>query len=407
MRVKKLLVALLLVVSAVITVAVLLTREEGGPIPSETSLANYGLAVWPADTLEEAQAECADAQLWRLDARATARQFAGDVLKYPAPTAGNAIPGEDHVRYLVNSRGIDRVFLGSVLDLRRYGRCWYVVQGQPRESSWFETTSVGFVQRDGEPKLLISRPGGIPETRVGYGSWERTISAGANRAVVDIPALEEGATGHVIFLDRDENGVSEYVYTERLGALPAPSKQSIVRPLGADEVADNPKVCRIESSPYRSGKAVVRHLFQWTFDALLEQEDGYPSYERRRATLVRPPDRWKLLVDDATLDLTIPEIANRCWKLVSMSPRSGEVIREFRVGPRTVTLHLDWGNADSALIFFGTEFDGRGGTLARLDGPITFFRQAAPQPADVPTYALVVLYKDQHIMAAQYGLYGP
>jgi hypothetical protein len=401
-------VAAFLVVVALISIVVFLSRDEGGPIPPPASLANYGLAVWPEDTLEEAVDECADREPWRSDARATARRFGREMLNYPEPGVGNPTPARDHVRYLIGSRKLarQRLFLGSVLDLRRYGRCWYVVQGQPREDASLDAT-IGFVHHWGNTKLLISRPGGIPEVHIGYGTWDRAISDGAERVLIDLPPLAPDATGHVIYLAPDRSGVSEYVLTERLGVVPSANQGSIVRPLDAAEVVDNPKICRIESSPYRSGRAVVRHLFQWTFDALLEQVDGYRTYERRQATMVLPPDRWKLIVDDATLDLTVSEIAGRCWKLVSMTSRSGNVIREFRVGPRAVTLDLAWGNADSALIAFGAGFDGRAGTLARVDQKITFFRQAAPQEEDVPTYTLVVLYKKEHIVAAQYGLYGP
>ena len=36
---------------------------------------------------------------------------------------------------------------------------------------------------------------------------------------------------------------------------------------------------------------------------------------------------------------------------------------------------------------------------------MTFPRGADPQPADVPTYARVILYKDGHVVSAFYGLF--
>lgn len=374
-------------------------------MPSHRSLANYGFAVWPADTIEEGIEECRDADPWRLNPSATARSFARDVLNYPAPTVDDVTPARDHVRYLINSRESRGIFLGSVIDLRRYGHCWYVTQGQPREDDL--TASIGFVDDHGEQRMLLSSPTGIPDAQVGYGGWDREIPGGRRMVLVDLPPLGPVATGHAIFLAPDEHGISESVGTERLGLLPSPDEESTLRPLSVTDVVDNPKVCRIESSPYRSGKAVIGHLFNWTFGALLERVDGYPTYERRETTKVHRPDRWRVLADDAELDLTVPEIAGRCWKLVSMTPTSGEVIREFRVGPRTVTFDLHWSNADSALIAFGAGYEGRVAPLVRVDKKITFFRQAAPQPEDVPTYALVVLYRDKHIVAAEYALYGP
>jgi hypothetical protein len=52
--VAKKMVAAFLVVVALISIVAFLSRDEGGPIPPPASLANYGLAVWPEDTLEEA-----------------------------------------------------------------------------------------------------------------------------------------------------------------------------------------------------------------------------------------------------------------------------------------------------------------------------------------------------------------
>ena len=403
-KMKKPVLALLVSAGAVGAV-LLLGRDQGGPLPSQMSLANYGFAVWPEDTLEEGLDACNDREGWRVRPRETARRFAREVLNYPSPTVGSPTPVRNHVRYLLGTRRTGELFLGSILDLRRYGRCWYVTQGQPREDAL--TASIGFVHDRGEPRLLISSPSRIPDTHLGYGDWEREIAGGRRRMLIDLPRLERSATGHAIFLAPDRNGISEYVGTMRLGAVPSPRAGPALRPLSVADVVHNPRMCRIESSPYRSDKAVIRHLFQWTFPVLLEQVDGFPTYKRRKATMLRSPDRWRLLVDDAALDLRVPEVAGRCWKLVSMVPLSGLVIREFRVGTTSVTFDIRWNDADSALIAFGTGFDGRGGTLARIDEAITFFRQAAPQPEDVPTYALVVLYRDGHVVAAQYSLYGP
>lgn len=155
----------------------------------------------------------------------------------------------------------------------------------------------------------------------------------------------------------------------------------------------------------RSAKAVVRHLYAWTFDALLNLVDGHPTYERKGFRHIGR-DRWRWIVDGAELNAIGPEIAQRCWKLVSMAPRTGSPLQSVLIAPRTVTLELDWGKADAAYVMFGTGFDGRGGTLRRIDGPVVFQRHAPPQD-DVPTYVLVVLYRDGHIASAQYGLYTP
>lgn len=137
-----LLTALLVVVGAAL---IWLPLDGGGPVPSATSLATYGFAVWPEDTLEEGMAACRRGEAWRRDPQEIARRFATAVLQYPEPEVGDNKPVDNHVRYLINSLRMGGLSLGSVLDLRRYGDCWFVVGGIPREGDLGAT--IAFVQR--------------------------------------------------------------------------------------------------------------------------------------------------------------------------------------------------------------------------------------------------------------------
>ena len=397
---KRILVAAL-VLTAGAAIILLLMREDGAPLPSATSLATYGFAVWPEDTVKEGLATCDRSEPWQRDPQETARRFAATVLKYPKPEVAGGRPVDNHVSYLINSRRMGGLSLGSSLDLRRFGHCWFVVGGEPREGDLGAT--IAFLRRADSTHLLLSHPYGIPHAEVGFGTWDTEIDGGRNQVRIELPDVDPDATGHALFTSPDERGTSEQVGAETLGVIPRDSGRP-ARGLRPSEVVDNPRVCRIESSPFHSARAVIRHLYAWTFDALLEQVKGYPTY-RRKAFEQIDGDLWRLVVDDAELHAVVPEIAGRCFKLVSMAPKGVPPIRSLRIAPRSVTLELRWGDADAALVQFGVGFDGRGGTLRRVDEPIMFQRKAPPQPAGVPTYALVVLYKDEHIVSAQYGLY--
>lgn len=400
---------LLLVLAALVVMGgaavLVLGRGPSGPFPSATHLREHGFAVWPVDTVEEAEEECADAEEWRLDARATAERFAAEVLGYPEPGAGEAFgEAEHHVRLLINTDGVGGLFLGSVLDLDRYGRCWYVTGGQPREGDLDAT--LGFVHREGRPHLLLGQRGDVPVGFVGYGDWETEIDPGS-RQIVMSPPLENDVTGHVIHVRPDERGISEIVGARALGFVPPPPEVPPAQPLTVEEVADDSGVCRIGSERHHSPEGVIGELYESAFGDLLRRVNGYPRYERQGFRHLGG-DRWRLVVDDAVLIATIPEIAGRCYNLVSLVPASGDgPLRRLWIEPHAVTFGVDWGGGDEAKLSFGTGYDTLGATLKELQEPVTFTRREESQVPGAPAFARVVLYEDGHVVSAYYGLFQP
>lgn len=398
-RLALLLAAIVLAGGAVVLVA---RRDRSAPFPSTAGLRTNGFAAWPVDTVEEAEAECAEAEDWRLDARATAERFAADVLRYPEPSAGEAFGDDvDSIRLLINTDGVDGVFLGSALQLERYGRCWYVTEGMPREDELGAT--LGFVYRDGRPNLLLSDPNDVPVGFVGYGDWATEIEPKLRQIVLWMPDLEPDATGHVVHTQPDAEGLSEIVGARSLGYVPSPPDGRPAQPLEVSDVVDDPRVCRIEAPRFRTPERVIRYLYAWTFDDLLRQVGGYSRYERKGYRHVGG-DRWRLVVDDAVLIATIPEIAGRCYQLVSLEPVGKDrPLRRLWIDDLGVTFAVDWGGGDDASV----GFPGGGGTLRQIREPVTFPRRASRLPADAPLYARVVLYKDGHVVSAYQGLFPP
>jgi hypothetical protein len=191
------LAAVLFVGSAI--ASVLRSNASTAPLPSPADLRTDGFAVWPEDTVQEGMEACREAETWRLDPLRTAFRFTRDVLEYPAPTL-NAEAGDvsrQDLRFIIGSEGVRGVFLGSVIDVRKYGRCWFVVRLQPREGGY--VPSVRVTRREGDPQIVLQST--ADEMRVGYGRWARSIRGGS-RVVLDLPALEPDATGHVMALSR-------------------------------------------------------------------------------------------------------------------------------------------------------------------------------------------------------------
>lgn len=374
-------------------VAIVLDRDATGPFPSAKQLQLSGFAAWPVDTVEEAERECAQADEWRHDARATAVRFAREVLGYPQPGAAEPFAEEEHhARLQIGTDGVRGVFLGSVLELDRYGRCWYVTEGVPREGDLGAT--LGFVYRDGRPHLLLGHSLGLPHGTVGYGDWEREVDAGLRQSVTPLPDLDATATGHAVYTQPDEDGVSEFVGARPLGHVPPPPEDAPSEPLPLDRVVDDREICRIAPSSRRSPEATIRYLFRWRFPALLEQRKGFPHYERKdHRRLGR--DRWRVFVDDAVLDATIPRIAGRCYAMVSLRPARGDSpLRRLWIGERSITYGINWGGGDEVSL--------GDGTVKQIREPVTFPRT----PDGEPSAPLVVLYQDGHVVSAYLGVYG-
>lgn len=377
-----------------------LTRAPEGPFPSAAHLTKHGFAAWPVDTVEEAEDECAEAGDWRLDARATALRFATQVLRYPAPHTSDWSDEQEHrERFLVGSDDAPGVFLGSVLELARFGRCWYVTGGMPREGDI--TATVGFVYREGRPQLLLGNGAGLPSGFVGFGDFRAEIERGARQTVTWMPELDPGATGHAIFTRPDEQGVSEFVGVQTFGAVPPPPSGPPPRPLAIADVVDDPDVCDVDPAKSKTPESLIRYLYRWTFDDLLRQENGYQRYERK-AFRHLGDDRWRLVVDDAVLIATIPKIAGRCYELVSMIPVDGDVpLRRLWVDERGATFDVDWRPGDEATV----AVTGASAALREIGDPVTFPRYGEPPPDGLPVFARVVLYEDGHVVSAYYGLF--
>lgn len=372
------------------------TRSVSGPFPSDADLRTRGFAAWPVDTVAEAERECADPDEWRLDARSTALRFARQILRYPEPHTSDWSDEQEHrERFLVGSEGVEDLFLGSLLETTRYGRCWYVTGGYPREGDVGAT--VGFVYRDGDPYLLLSHAPEVPPGYVGFGDWEAEVDAGLRQTIMWLPEIDAGATGHAIYTRPDEDGVSESVGVEIFGFIPPQPDGPPAEPLDSPTtVLGDPGACRGPLG-FKTPELAIRHLYAWQFDYLLQQVRGHPRFQRKGWRQLGG-DRWRLVVDDAVLTATIPKTAAGCYTLLSLVPAGDPPLRRLWVDEASVTFGIDWGGGDEALVSFGSGV-GFSRTLKELQEPVTFTRA----PGEGPVFAGVILYKDGHVVSAYYA----
>ena len=345
--------------------------EHRAPLPSEDELRTNGFAVWPEDTVDEGMDVCKQAEAWRLDPKETAFRFAREVLKYPEPHLNTdpIDPTSSKVRYLVGSDGVRGVFLGSVLDVRKYDRCWFIVTASPREGGWPATVS--YVYRSGQPHLAIKSTG---ETQIGYGPWEHTVS-GREQVMLDLPELEADTTGHVISLScRKVCDASAWT----LGFVPEPATTEVAH-LALDELASTRDICR--DGGFNSRLRALVELYAMSVEKPIDIHLGKPkigstvikSEQQLRRLGIEPlgGEQWLFTVDGADLQARVIRLRDNCWKLISIDDSDNDVLRSVHLGNDSFTFHLRWGEATSATVALSNWRGGDSWELERLNGPIT------------------------------------
>jgi hypothetical protein len=348
--------------------ALLLRNGDRAPLPSEDQLRTSGFAVWPEDTVAEGMDACRKAESWRLDSSTTALRFAREVLRYPEPYLDANGETPTKVRYLVNTRGVRGVFLGSVVDLLKHDRCWFVVEVSPREGGWPATVS--FVDRSGVPHLVIKSTG--ERTEVGYGSWQQSV-VGHEQVLLDLQGVEPDATGHVISL---VCGRVCDASAWTLGFVPEPATNEVA-PLDIEELTHTPGICRIG---FHSRLKALVELYAMTVEKTTEIHNGKPKVGnvvvKGRHDLhrlgIKPLGgyRWSLTAEGADLESRVIPV-NRCWSITSIDDPDRDVLRFLHVDDESLTFDLRWGGATSATVTLSNRRGGGRWDFQRLSGPIT------------------------------------
>lgn len=405
-----------LIVALVLTGGVataLLLPEEPGAFPTDEEIARTGFAVWPVDTPEEAREECAQAQDWRKDAPEVALRFASDVLRYPNPTVDDDFVPEDEDTYrtLIYSPDMPGVFLGSVLVLERFGECWYVTEGMPRE----DDRAIDVVTFEAATKLLvpIGCCGSVVE--VGWGDWTHTIRSrdrtdGSNEVLVDIPAEAKGGPGHYIVMDFDQ-GVSEVVGARTLPPLPTDEGAVPLAQIDIGRRPDDPRLCRMTWARREHPERIIRELRSGTFKSgLAFTKSGYLRYDRASQRGLGSNFEWRLRLDEAVMRISLSRAADRCWLLRSIEPRRAPLIENVSAAFNSFTYDLDPGRATKIVVYYGLGGEAQRASVAtkELLGP-PWSVSRGPDFVDgdegLPAFALVMAYRYGNLHSVEYRLF--
>lgn len=370
------------------TAVALLRQEDNGRPPTEEQLRTRGFAVWPEDTLAEAEEACREPEPWQLDPEETALRFAREVFDFSEAGlhAENMGEGDSsaHQRYHVNADGED---LGSIISVIKYGDCWVVDGAEPREGWWLP--SIGFAHRQGKTELLVSTQGS--GTDVGYGTLDQHISGEPEQVVIDISELPPDATGHVIAAGT----------ADALGYVPPPATNSVTK-MTLKEIIAQPDICNGEDSSKHPHFA----LSELIGFGLGRQTRGVSSreIELRGSDRVEriDGDTWGLIVQGTRLTAEVPKIRGGCWRALTMKSRSSRPpVKSLLLSDESATFELNRGRATSASVTLSGDRGGGSWTFEPFAGPITVASHGAWSFLDGSLQVTVVLRNGQRIVSAQ------
>jgi hypothetical protein len=320
-----------------------------------------GFAIWPEDNEAAATAACqnrGEDEAWRTNREETAMRFVSEELGWPEPVMYTDPETESPSTAVVGDETPRRVFLGVVETLVKHGDCWYVVDVIPRESGG--STTVGFVEIDGETNLYLRSGGFGPDFFIDYGFGDENDVRGVEGERMLIPVEDETTTGHYFAYEEDQP--SEYVDGRTLPVPMDPSDAEPATPLGGyamwpfHEVGRYSGVSRCRRDWMQEPDKVVKAFVRENVGEI----DGLERQDRAH---------WIVSVDNARFRVVLRHVRNDCWpvrRVKSLDRVIGTTIRPLEGGD---TIDFRWGDARTAAITlnYGGTWDGV--FLERLPGP--------------------------------------
>lgn len=351
------------------------------PWPTEGEVARSGVAVWPEDTVEEAQQACAeqaDDQPWRLSPTKTALRFARVMLDHEKPYVEEELSdfGTDEARLWLYA---PEVFLSNIFELRRHGVCWFITRGDEREDSI--GASVVFAYEDGVKHAYLEHwdDGSTYFEELGFG--QHVTQWGPTKTLTKRSwALPKGLDdeGHVLAVEWDSRGEvqgGEAVYARPLPPPPSIGSGERVFPVGErfswDSIPeeDRKRSCRLSSTTESRPRRVLNYMLQWVFGNAMPS-GPYPKVLRtgphgwigdRVRVDKLAVGKWRVKIDDVRYLVVVVKGAEDCWALEKWVPMDKErPLKEAFVDEGSASIDFRWGRAGKASVSvgYGTDLDG-------------------------------------------------
>ena len=365
----------LVLLSALVLAFVASPATGGGPPspwPSSDEVAHFGFAVWPEDTVQEAQQACADHaddQPWRLSPTETALQFARVKLDHEEPEVAEEQTeiGPDEARVWLMA---PEVSLSNIFELRRHDVCWYITRGDEREDS--VGASVVFARKNGDKRVYLENSHDSSLGELGFGEHARQWGPAGNetRRSWALPQTAD-REGHVLVVDWDSKGDlqgGEGVYARPLPPPPRIGEGEKVFPVRErfswDELPkeDRKRSCRLSSTTEPRPRRVLNYMLEWVFSRAMPS-GPYPDVFRTgphgwigdRVRVDRMGrGKWRVEIDDVRYGVVVIKGAEECWALKKWVPLDKKrPLEEAFFAESSATIDFRWGRAKNSSVSVG------------------------------------------------------
>jgi hypothetical protein len=305
------------------------------PYPSAEVIADRGFAVWPEDTVDEAQDGCSRAgeEPWRLTPDGVVSEFAVRVMKHDDPQIDYEMSdiGDDTARiWLYPPRE-----LATILELIKAGECWFITFIEHREetSSGFEYTFDG----DTLTAYLVD----ARWTQLGFGTEDREKPQDEGNVLRWTFEEEISEPGHFLTVGfRD--GIGTVAVADALPPPPDRDAGEMIFPPSDDPVWDRMRSegkvrdCRYLAFAGTHAEGVINQLLEWQFarampsgpypDVLHRGEDG--PIGKRVERYRKSSRRWVLIVDDVRYEVRLTRVMDKCWAIETLDASNGGTVLE-------------------------------------------------------------------------------
>ena len=384
-----------------------LASDGGYPIP-----AGEEFAVWPVDTVVEAEDECVGADDWRRSAEETAEHFAREVLRIENLRVGD-------LREIGKSESTISVFQGKDpwgvgINLREAFGCWYVTHADEADDDVSAPPNpVGY---SGTPPnrslfLRVPAPPGNPEGDAFYtgslGSGSRQTEFEARlrsddpdrfvtvRAAPDLP-------GHYMYISHASSS----------GGLPSLSVDTVPPPPDPADtltVPSLPEVRALLRADLRGGRPCNR---LWAGGDEAERAANHHLWisEVRgdgRRSLTGPfaleNGDYRGTLDEVVVEFDFWHPKKGCTALQRVTTRGDhpEGVRAVEVSEDAFEFDLEWGRATEAQISYGFGWSYLDMTVAPIDDHLAVL--AFEKRLDPPGFYYVTFYRDGRVIAVEGG----
>ena len=362
------------VIATVVAGGLVILLTRGAPQVDQPETA--GFALWPVDTPEEAQTECARAEPWRYSAKETATRFAQQVLFLDRPKIGmGSMVGDGSDSFDIMGKGVS---LYNYAYIRRAYGCWYVTSILNREG--YPAASPGYAGEGDERVMFVHIP-----TRIDDGPERYVLKVGNGEefTTLEESELDPDATTTLVTVPAPRSEPGHYFFGPigNYGVVDPPEGSTIPPPPDLEQMVDIPGLARSRSLLERWVEERGRCGGWWsefgrlhaTRQTIVDINLRVPKKLHRETTEL-PNGDFRVVTGGREVYVDFWELAKGCTALgqIRTVDSGAERVQRVRVSDEAFAFDIRWGRATDIYLEYSFGEAGGNATVSKIANPIMF-----------------------------------